>query len=755
MLSQDYYCSGSADPQLFYPIIRSTLCAFLFSLILFSCGWMGLSAQSNMVLYNMQYVPQSNQLNPGHMPYMKWHIGLPALSSIRLGLGSTGFDYDRLDAQIEADEATYSTIISPSAPNLNRTVIDFELQLLNFGFQFNQGRSYLSFDISDAFYASGSYTRDFAVMFDRIDNNQLQGAGEMTFDQSRHHFNLAYYRSYGLGFTQQVNRKLSLGIRARYLQGVLSLMSENQGLVFHYPGEGNTFNVDGQLRVMTSGRGLVDEVDGVSSLFPAGNGGFAIDLGGVYRLNERWEFSLAIQQLGQITWNQNLNYTSVDNQFTFSAVDIDDHFDTWSTVADSLLDGQGMNLASGFTTAVPQRYFIGGNYFFSPNSSVGLLINPVSYYKATDLNIALTLQSRLAKIVGVSVVFGHTRYADFTMGTGFSLELGPFQVYALTETLFSSTNWRSAEMANAQLGINLNFGRFKRSDLVVAEEVDNTTDVALVEPDSSSGKQKEKPDKDGRKKRSRVATPAQEDTVGVGPTNETASTDEAGSSRLNYVSPGYYLFSASIANLQTGLRVERAKYEIYTMSGDGEQKLFLIGSVMNGELSVELAVNQVHVLKLFAQGYQDQEVALRKAGIQKSQTKMRRQIKLVPKEASTAVEEAIPDGSPTDSLSQADNPKPEDLSGEDPEEVKDPLREPDSNEVSPETSTAELVENLQLFRLSRSTSLRRAATHNSGIILRLKEGNQVEVLEKTNNSWWMVKFGEEIGFAKAALMEEL
>lgn len=749
MFSQNYFRLAHWYLQLSCTHIRSIHRVVWYALIASFCSILNLSGQRNMVLYNMQYVPQSHQLNPGQMPHMKWHLGLPVLSSIRLGLGSTGFDYDRLDAQIAADEATYSTIISPTAPELNRTVMDFELQLLNFGFQFNQGRSYLSFDLSDAFYASGNYTRDFAIMFDQIDNNQLQGAGSMTFDQSRHDFNLAYYRSYGVGFTQQVNRKLSLGIRARYLQGILSLQSENQGLVFYYPGEGSNFEVEGQLRVMTAGRSLVDEVEGVSSFFPGGNGGFAFDFGGLYRLNDKWEFSLAIQQLGQITWNQDVNYTRVDNQFTFSAVDIDDHFDTWSAVADSLLDGQGINLPNGFTTALPQRYFIGANYFFSPNSSVGLLLNPVSYYRATDLNIALTLQTRLAKILGISGVFGHSRYADFNVGTGISLELGPFQIYALTEALFSSTNWRSAEIANVQLGINFNFGRYKRADLITSEEVEATTEVALVEPASSATRQKEKPEKKSRTDRPKRKDIRKEKADKGNPAEDGSNARAANLDLLPQVSPGYYLFSASIANLQTGLRVERAKYEVYTMSADGEQKLFLIGSVMDGKLSVQLAVNQVYILKILAQGYQDQEVPLRKVNLKQSQTEMRSQIKLVPKDAVTTT--PVPDTllSQPDTISQSGIQQ--DATTTPLEETKPttaPLEEA-STIVSP-SATA-----LPQFKLSQNTSLRRAATHRSGIILRLKAGYQVEVLEKTNDSWWKVKFEEQMGFAKAALLEEI
>lgn len=716
----------------------------------------------------MRYVPQSFQLNPGQIPYMKWHIGMPALSSIRLGVGSTGFDFNHIDTQIEAEESTHSMLISPDAPEFNRVIFDLELQLLNFGFQFNGGRSYLSFDVSETVYASGNYTADFARMFDQIENNQIQGAGSMIFDQSKQDFNLAYYRGFGVGYAHQINSRFSIGVRARYLQGILNLWTENQGLRFNYPGDGRNFDVEGRLNILTAGRTLVEEADGVSSLFPSGNGGFSIDLGGVYRVNDKWELSFAMQQLGQITWREDVNYTVVGDQLTFSAVDIDDHLDTWATVADSLLDGQGINTNVSYSTPLPQRYFIGANYFFSPNSSVGLLINPISYHKATDLNIALSLQTRLGKILGVSAVVGHSRYADFNIGTGLSIELGNFQIYALTEALLSAANWRSAEMGHAQLGINLNFGRYKRSNVILAETQEESIDVALVKPDPKAQIPAEMPEvKSSPKERIPeelpVDKPIAQEPVSMTPPKEAPkrkknkitepSPSEAEDLRLDHVTPGYYLFSASIANLQSGLWVERARYELFTMAADGQRSLLLIGSVMDGKLSVELAVDQMHVLKLTAKGYQDQEVVLRQVGSQQSQQEIQKGIRLVPTPLASTTPERIYQEQEAVTL-----PKPEPnvrSEATPPTRKVTPSKTADQPVETTEASPSPSEKILPRFMLSKSTSLRKEATHESSVILRLRTGDQVEVLERTNQFWWKVRFRQQVGFAKASLLDKL
>lgn len=754
MSNHHHYPKGYWDEGLVRTWVSAVSCYPLLFLIIivFSSLQTHVFAQSSMVLYNMRHIPQSNQLNPGQMPYMKLHIGMPVLSSIRLGLGTTAFDYEGINDQIEAEEATYGTIISPSAPEFNRGVVDFELQLLNFGFQFNKGKSYLNFDVSDAFYASGNFTRDFASMFDQIENNQLQNAGSMTFDQSQQALNMAYYRSYSVGYTQQVNSKLSLGLRARYLQGILNLWSENQGLQFHYPGDGSSFEVEGRLNLLTAGRGLLDGVDGVSSFFPADNSGFAFDIGGLYQINDKWELSFAMQQLGQITWKNDVNYTVVGDQLTFSAVDIDDHMDTWSAVADSLLNGEGINTRVSYTTPLPQRYFIGANYFFSPNSSVGVLINPVHYYQATDLNLAISVQTRLGKIFGVSAVFGHNRYADLSVGTGVSIELGFFQVYALTEALFSSTSWRSAQMGHGQLGINLNFGRYKRSDLVRPKEREVMTDIALVEPSSSSEPLPEILEEQAIEEDPLPLIPVEESPPKLSSEEMVPNSLESEVEKLDHVSPNYYLFSGALADRQSGLRVERAKYEIYTISADGRQELFLIGSVMDGKLSVQLAVDKLHVVQLIAQGYQEQEVTLEKVGFQQSQTQIQKGIQLIPRPPVTSVQTEAEESSPVPSPKQKPEVKKETTP---PARAVIPTPRPSRKVEVPATPPATPIKELPQFRLSKSTSLRKGPTHTSGVILRLRTDDRVELLEKTTNLWWKIKFGQEVGFAKALLMEEL
>ena len=56
------------------------------------------------------------------------------------------------------------------------------------------------------------------------------------------------------------------------------------------------------------------------------------------------------------------------------------------------------------------------------------------------------------------------------------------------------------------------------------------------------------------------------------------------------------------------------------------------------------------------------------------------------------------------------------------------------------------------FEVLEATSLRREPYFKSEILLRLNQGDELEVLEKTNAHWWKARFKKEQGFVKAFML---
>lgn len=58
----------------------------------------------------------------------------------------------------------------------------------------------------------------------------------------------------------------------------------------------------------------------------------------------------------------------------------------------------------------------------------------------------------------------------------------------------------------------------------------------------------------------------------------------------------------------------------------------------------------------------------------------------------------------------------------------------------------------EIYIVTKSTSFRSKATHESSVLKRFKAGDQVVLLERTNKHWWKVSHGGQIGWVKKALL---
>lgn len=58
------------------------------------------------------------------------------------------------------------------------------------------------------------------------------------------------------------------------------------------------------------------------------------------------------------------------------------------------------------------------------------------------------------------------------------------------------------------------------------------------------------------------------------------------------------------------------------------------------------------------------------------------------------------------------------------------------------------------YLLTQSTSLRQASTHKSSVLKRFVRGDQVVLLEKTNQFWWKVEHKGKTGWVKCLLLKK-
>lgn len=444
---------------MFSPTFRRGLSAFALLCTLVLTG----RTQHNLVLYNMQQVPQSGLMNPGQIPLMKGYFGLPGLGGISISGANSSWNYGLIDRAGATDEFDFGLLRGQMASGHQRLRTQAEVQLFNLGFR--TGRGYVHLHVSDNAYASGQYSPVALALLDDLQ----QGSPLSDYDLQQLGSTGAYYRSYALGYAHRITPAFSVGTRLRYLQGFVGARTINQRLAFHHVQATQQFNISGELHLMAAGLTKLEEPDPATFLFDPGNSGFALDLGAVYRLGRKVELSLSAVNLGRIRWREDVSLQVVDGQMSFAARDADTHIEEWKDIVDDLQDGDRVDGQQQFTTPLPLSCYLSANYYVRTSTSFGLLINPVIHDGRTDLGLAVSANTRLGKFLGLSLAFGQNRYHDLNLGAGASFDFGPLQIYAATDNVLVIRDWQEANAAQGQVGINLNFGRLKRVDTLPAD----------------------------------------------------------------------------------------------------------------------------------------------------------------------------------------------------------------------------------------------------------------------------------------------
>jgi hypothetical protein len=229
-----------------------------------------------------------------------------------------------------------------------------------------------------------------------------KNTGNKKYDLNDMAFRGQMYTEVGLGHSRQINEKLSVGAKAKFLFGVTradigvenmraDLSADNQWILsgranadvsmkgFTYKTKTDTYEAK------PGSYEYVDDVDvhgaGVSGV------GLAADLGAVYRVNEDLTLSAALTDLGFISWNNDMQATNIANEFVFqgfhdaSVVDSDDPASVdnqWDQYADQLTEFVSLKSVGdkgGRTTALATTIRLGGEYVLPSyrNLTFGLL----------------------------------------------------------------------------------------------------------------------------------------------------------------------------------------------------------------------------------------------------------------------------------------------------------------------------------------------------------------------------------------------
>lgn len=451
----------------------------------------------NNTSYFLSNLPQRYRLNPAYQPEYKVFIGLPGLSGISLNYLNSSFTVE--DMLYKRDDSVYMDInkFYKSLHKRNYMYFNNENSILSIGVKAKKW--YGTLDITQRNDFLFRYNKDLFTFlkYGNIDHPSM--------DFGKLGVNMNSYLEVALGLSKQVNDKLTVGGRFKVLMGIanvhmtdsdLDIVTEADGTMKLHSRQNIRISAPVQIRNERTGQPFPlnepiewDDFDfdtddlGISDFLHAKNPGFAIDLGGEYKWDERLKLFASLTDLGFIRWgNKENNYNFYqDADFLWEGADISNSLNknneghisvdsAFQKITDDLKDNFRLKSKGGsYTTMLSPKLYLGATYQLNRTFDVGGLFRASLVNGMFIPSLTASANGRLIRNISASVSYSITRGSYVNLGAGLTAKLGPFQLYVETDNLLAC-NYTNTQSASGRFGINLLFGHKDHKKKKKAEE---------------------------------------------------------------------------------------------------------------------------------------------------------------------------------------------------------------------------------------------------------------------------------------------
>jgi hypothetical protein len=450
--------------------------------LVFSC--LAASAQSDMLLYNFNAIPQSLHVNPAYPQQTKVWVGLPAISGYHFHYHNNGFALiDLLERGTDIDSNRNRLI--RNLDNNNHITVNQNVELLGLGFKVGKGF------VSAGAYQSIDFRMDFPADLLRFVNfgNVSAGTGDTLdskFSLESFDFETVSRTNIYIGYQHKLmDERLTVGGRFKYIIGQQNTWVQRMNV--DVASTDSSFNVKTDALVSTSGAASFidgDEfTDPLATAIP-GNVGFGVDLGIHYKLNKHWNFSVSALDLGSITWKENNRDYVSKGEYSFSGVEVDFADDNpgqgTEYVIDSITKAFDFQEVDGraYTKPLMSRFFVSANYQLSDRHAFGVLYHTRKWGDNFFHDYSVNYQGRLSRTFQFTASYSVINGTYNNVGAGFDLKLGAIQLYLLSDNILHGIMYENLQTTNLRFGINI--ALYGRKHKNIQPEDDNR--VRLVEP---------------------------------------------------------------------------------------------------------------------------------------------------------------------------------------------------------------------------------------------------------------------------------
>jgi hypothetical protein len=458
---------------------------FILVIIFFQIISNSLLSQQNNTLYFMHSIPQSNLTNPAMQCNCSFNIsGILALP-VNFELSNTGFNYSDF---IHKGTGNQKDSLVFDIPNVigklkktNFLIFDYYLNIFSAGFKLKD--FYFSFNVTDKFNFRFGYPRDLIKAIYEGNGGSFLGH---TIDAGGLGISANYYREYAFGISAKIDKKFTVGIRPKLLFGKFNIYTRKNditwktydsdfGYQFHSDIEINSsqpFYTFNNLYYSSKTHQVEGNFSGnnptlMKVMMNNHNVGFGLDLGLIYKANDRFTFSGSIIDLGIIKWKDNVNTFTSKGDFYYDGLNINPYLHG----SDSLSRATGQNLQdsilsifspslqkNSYNSYLTAKIFLGGEYVFNDNFSLALLTKSEILLHTIIPSVTISAIGNINDKLSGCVTYTIINNSFLNAGVGIMFKASIFQFYAVTDNLVAVFAPFLSKNVSLNLGCNLLFG---------------------------------------------------------------------------------------------------------------------------------------------------------------------------------------------------------------------------------------------------------------------------------------------------------
>ena len=445
------------------------------------------AAQGLDVTHFMRISPFQHNDLPSSSTIYDGYVSIPT-GNIHAGVNLGAIRYKNL---FETNAEGYPTVLTAtrfvnSLSDNNYLGVAAAMELLGFGFRINK-KSFLSVDYRLRANLDFKYSRD--VLGFPIYGNMAYVDEPADLNMN---INLTAFQELGVSFRNEINDKLSWGVRPKLLFGIANLNTQNLTAQISTDPTDYTITMDYYAAMRAAaivpytmsfnqqdGFKFDYDADAKTILKNAGkNFGLGLDFGVTFKPLKALSVSAGVLDLGFITWRTSTVAMSSypddagsmynNGSFTFSGLSASQiqaliNGENISELLDTLAQYFPLDIAptGKYTTSLASRVVLQADYEFAKfhRVSAAMQFRFASHYFQPSLTLAY--DGCFFNFVDVCVAYTMQRNSYDNLGIGLGFNLGVVNIYAGTQNIIAAFSVRNASQLTATAGIVFNWGHYK------------------------------------------------------------------------------------------------------------------------------------------------------------------------------------------------------------------------------------------------------------------------------------------------------